>query len=400
MNCYWKPRSVHIAIAVLAPFLFSPHALAEEFEASGYVGAQIRTFTESPETQLSVAVAPQWYWQADNGQRAFSATLFARADEQDADRTHADIRELKWLYVAEQSELHIGIGKVFWGVSESTHLVDIINQTDAVESPDGEEKLGQPMMQWSHFSDLGIIDAFVLPYFRERTFPGTDGRLGAPYPIDIENARYESDAKQWHTDLALRYSNTLGNWDLGLSYFRGTNRDPHFIIASSSESQPRLIPFYDQIDQVGLAAQATVKAWLWKLEAIYRKDSQTPFRATNVGFEYTIFNIKQSAAELGLLIEHQYDSRDDDAPTAAQNDVFVGVRLTLNDIQDSNFLAGFIQDLDDSQSHLAFIEANRRLGNRWRATIDGRLFSSSKITDPVFSLKHDDHITFTMEFYY
>lgn len=400
MNCYWKPRSCHIAIAVLAQCLFNPQLMAEEIDASGYIGAQSRIFTERSGTQLSIAVAPQWYWQADNGQRAFSAMLFARADEQDTNRTHADIRELKWLHVAKQSELHIGIGKVFWGVSESTHLVDIINQTDAIESPDGEEKLGQPMVQWSHFSSLGTIDAFILPYFRERTFPSTDGRLGAPYPIDIDNVQYESNAEQRHTDLALRYSNTMGNWDLGLSYFKGTNRDPHFVIARDTESQFRLIPFYDQIDQVGLAVQATVEAWLWKLEAIHREDSKAPFRATNIGFEYTMFNVKQSAADIGLLIEHQYDSREEDAPTAAQNDLFFGVRFTLNDIQDSNFLAGFIQDLDDRQSHLAFIEANRRLGDHWRATIDGRLFNSSNTADPIFSLKHDDHITFTMEFYY
>jgi hypothetical protein len=33
------------------------------------------------------------------------------------------------------------------------HLVDIINQTDGVESIDGEDKLGQSMMAFSLFKD-------------------------------------------------------------------------------------------------------------------------------------------------------------------------------------------------------------------------------------------------------
>ena len=43
--------------------------------------------------------------------------------------------------------LLVGAAKVFWGTAESRHLVDIINQTDAVEDIDEEDKLGQPMVK-------------------------------------------------------------------------------------------------------------------------------------------------------------------------------------------------------------------------------------------------------------
>ncbi|MDD7885073.1 hypothetical protein [Flavivirga sp. 57AJ16] len=42
-------------------------------------------------------------------------------------------------------------------MTESNHLVDIINQTDAVETFDGEEKLGQPMVQLSWGTDNIIL---------------------------------------------------------------------------------------------------------------------------------------------------------------------------------------------------------------------------------------------------
>jgi hypothetical protein len=50
--------------------------------------------------------------------------------------------------------------------------VDIINQTDLVENIDGEDKLGQPMVHFSYFGDWGVVDFFLLPYLRERTYPG------------------------------------------------------------------------------------------------------------------------------------------------------------------------------------------------------------------------------------
>ena len=42
--------------------------------------------------------------------------------------------------------MRLGLRKVYWGVTESQHLVDVINQTEGVENLDGEDKLGQPML--------------------------------------------------------------------------------------------------------------------------------------------------------------------------------------------------------------------------------------------------------------
>ena len=125
-------------------------------EWSGYVSGEYRGFfhdgtPEQHNSYLSVATEPEYYHQWQGGNNSFNFKGFARIDQYDDERTHADIRELNWLGVGDKWELRVGIGKVFWGVTESQHLVDIINQTDAVENLDGEEKLGQPMI------DLALI---------------------------------------------------------------------------------------------------------------------------------------------------------------------------------------------------------------------------------------------------
>ena len=91
-------------------------------------------------------------------------------------------------------ESRIGIRKEFWGVTETFHRVDIINQTDSVESFDGEDKLGQPMINISLETLSGSIDFFALLGSRERTFAGRFGRLRTPIVVDTDHPIYESGA--------------------------------------------------------------------------------------------------------------------------------------------------------------------------------------------------------------
>ncbi|NIV46289.1 MAG: hypothetical protein GWN46_05525, partial [Gammaproteobacteria bacterium] len=66
---------------------------------------------------------------------------------------------------------------------------------------------------------------------------------------------------------------------------------------------------------------------------------------------------------LGLLAEYLYDGRDKDRapPTALEDDIFLGVRLALNDPQDSSALVGAVVDRR-SGAAIVFVEAERRLG--------------------------------------
>ena len=58
-----------------------------------------------------------------------------------------------------------------------------------------------------------VVSAYLLPYFRERTFAGVDGRLRSPLPVATDNAQYESSDEENHVDFALRYSHYLGSFD-------------------------------------------------------------------------------------------------------------------------------------------------------------------------------------------
>ncbi len=129
---------------------------------SGYVSGQGRGFWQNPQFDdqrdgdLSFALEPEYYKDWNNGLRAVTFKPFARLDSTDPERSHVDIREAHYLHVLGDWEWRVGVAKVFWGVTESQHLVDIINQTDLVENLDTEDKLGQPMIETTSLQVWGV----------------------------------------------------------------------------------------------------------------------------------------------------------------------------------------------------------------------------------------------------
>ena len=372
-------------------------------EWTGNLAIQARHFLQDPlivnsqqhSNYLSVSAEPEYYISWGENQ-SFTFTPFVRLDQYDDERSHGDIREMLWLGVFDGWELKAGISKVFWGVTESQHLVDVINQTDNVENVDGEDKLGQPMVKLSIERNWGLVDLFILPYFRERNFPGIEGRPRSYPVVDSDSAFYESSDEQNHIDYAGRIFSYLGNWELGLSYFNGTSREPTFDIDPSTN---RLIPFYRQMDQWGIDAQITTAEWLWKLEAIKRNWSSTDFTAVTAGLEYTFIGIFNSSADLGLVVEYLYDDRNENASSLFQNDVLTGLRYTLNDAQSTEALLGFIVDLDNDEI-LINLEASRRLSQHWTVSLEIRGFQNIDSNSQAFMLRQDDLVQLEAGFYF
>ncbi|KPK02282.1 MAG: hypothetical protein AMK71_02815, partial [Nitrospira bacterium SG8_35_4] len=310
-----------------------------------------------------------------------------------------DIRELRYLWLRDAWELRVGVAKVFWGVTEFVHLVDIINQTDLVEDIDGEEKLGQPMVILTIPGRYGVLDLFVLPYFRERTFPGEKGRLRSRLVVETDEAEYESSAEEYNVDLALRYSNTIGDWDFGIYHFHGTGREPTLLLKSATAATLNLVPLYEQIDQTGLDVQLVKGSWLLKLEALYRTGQGEDFFAGAGGFEYSFVNIASSGIDLGLIGEWAYDQRGDDATTGFDNDMMAGARLAFNDAASTEVLAGVFQDLD-GDGRAVSVESGRRISDHWKVTLDALFVLESSEGDTLHDLRKDGNLQIELSYYF
>ena len=401
---------------VLSGLLFGAALMPSALLAAdwrGYVSGQYRYFLEDPidprqhNSYLSAAAEPEFSHSWQNGDQIFTTRLFYRVDEYDDQRTHGDIRELSWIGVYDMLEVTAGISKVFWGVAETQHLVDIINQTDLVENVDGEDKLGQPMLKLSTVQDWGIVNFFVLPYFRERTFPGVEGRPRPEIVVDTDaDAIYDFEAGRNHIDFALRYSHYIGEWEFGLSYFSGIDRLPSDFspIAFTPGGQPTtVVPVYSLINQAGLDGQVFFGDWTWKLEAINkeylsgrRKGSHT-FQSV-FGFEYTWVGFTGGASDLGFVVEYHYSDAET-RETIFDNDLATALRFVLNDAQSTEVLAGFLTDAD-TRTIAGFIEASRRFGQNWLLEAELRTYSGTEQGRPLFSFRFDNFAQIDLAYYF
>lgn len=388
--------------------------VAQAGEWAGEAGLEMRYFwndAQSPEQvdglSPSAYLLPEYYTDWNERRDSLLIEPFFRIAEDDSERTHVDLREFHWRHVADDWELKAGISTVFWGVTESQHLVDVINQTDVVENVDGEDKLGQPMIMLRLLRDWGTIDAYLLPGFRERAFSGEIDRPGAGL-IDDSLSTYESSAERYHTDFALRWTHVFGDFDVGLSHFTGTSREPRFRLVPGAGFSVALAPHYEQINQTGVDIQATLGAWLWKFEAIRRQGQGDTFTAATFGFEYSFYSVFGSEMDVGVLAEYQFDERGQgvsipvlgalSAAPGQDNNLFVGARLGFNDIQSSELLAGCALDMDSS-ARFCIAEGSRRLTDHWVMSVEARLFSADA-DHPLGALREDDHLQLDLTYHF
>lgn len=377
-----------------------------EYEVSGQFSIESQWFPESaahPDQRghaTGVVMEPELYFDSFDSW-SFTLAPFFRYDSADLRRTHADLREAYLLLFGDvgndEWELRLGIDRVFWGVAESRHLVDIVNQIDLVEHPYKELKLGQPMAHLTWSGDWGMAELFGLPYHRPRTFPGHTGRLRLPLVVDNDQVSYESGAEQWRLDLAARYSHSFGLFDIGISAFDGTSREPFLLPSADFRGAPTLAPHYEQIRQFGLDTQMTAGSWLFKLESIQRLDARdrlgrkVDYSASVVGGEYTFYSVLGSTVDISLLGEWNYDGRGQNATNVFQKDLFLAARFALNDVRSTEFLASVLGDADGASRIMAF-ELNRRLTDQWSLNVEAIAFLDIDPADIAYEIRRDSFI--------
>jgi len=381
-----------LAVALLALLPSLPvSALEQRYELSlelwGFAdeGAQSQA-----QSDTSLSLLSNFWHDLNNGSDRFALSPFVRGDSRDAERSHFDLREASWNHLGDGYELRSGICQVFWGVTEGVHLVDIINQTDQVESLDGEQKLGQPMINLALEGEQQMLDLFVLTGSRERRFPDADGRLRLPLVVDEDLASYESARENHRLDLAARWQLNLPALRLGLSGYSGTAREPELLPVVDysqllfSDGQlsgfapgyaPVLAPYYPLINQLGLDLQVTQGDLLWKLEAIQRNGGLENYQAADAGLEYTQVGVFDSPLDLGWLAEYLYDSRDERASGPFEHDILLGWRLGFNDAASSSLLTSVIIDRYSGE-RLFSVEAERRLSDELLLALELRVFAN------------------------
>ncbi|MEM6728123.1 MAG: hypothetical protein AAF618_06460 [Pseudomonadota bacterium] len=373
--------------------LVASAAHAQDLRFSPELGLEVTGFAQAPQFPdqfegLGSALIASGDVSWRSADRAVQVVLepYLRFDSRDDARSYGDLRRGYLRYFGDRWDVTIGADRVFWGVVESVNVVDVINQRDRLENADLDEKLGAPILRVSAQTEIGDFDLYYLPFFRERAFPGLESRNRLPFEVDEGAATFERSDGEAADDFALRYSTRFGGFDLGLSTFYGTNRTPFLAFNGATG---KLEPRYQRLRQTGLDVQYTSDAWLWKLEVAHKEIGDDAFVAAVGGFEYTFFDLAQSGRDLGVIVEYLHDGRDqaESPPTPFDDDLFLGARLTWNDVADTELLAGAIVDADTNATQLQ-VEFQRRIGTSNLLEIELRALDAQ--SDPLLTPAEDD----------
>lgn len=319
------------------------------------------------------------------------AELIGRADADDAGRRIIEARQAYLRTPIAGMEAFIGNRQVFWGNAESKNVVDVINQSDAAAAQGSSAKLGAPSLSLERYMDSGDLQLWYISDFRQRTFNDSDGHPSSGIPVT--SAKFERADAQDADDFAGRFAAVSGDWDLAGSLFYGTARDPILTPVSRGTA---LQAYYPLMKSIGIEAQHTGENLLFKWESLHGTQATSAFAAAVMGIEYSFYGIVNDLWDLGVIAEIQHDDR----PQAAADQFLVGgLRLILNDVDDTTLLLLVSADKEAEQS-LVSLEASKRLNSWSSIELSSTFFSSRTATSAYGLLADDDSLSVTYNVFF
>ena len=119
--------------------------------------------------------------------------------------------------------------------------------------------------------------------------------------------------------------------------------------------------------------------------------------AGGIGAEYTFKSFFETGADVGVLAEFLWDSRGRRSTTLFENDMFVGVRVNLNDKDDTRALLGYIQDVKDSDK-IIYFGASRRITDAMRIDFQARFFLNPSADRILYDVRKDHYLQVSLQY--
>ena len=361
-----------ISGSLTASYFFYPNSMENSFKDD--VSAELKAMGQS-------SLSHDWELEYE---------LVFRKSREDKGKNIIEPRQLFLRKPFEPFDFFIGNRQVFWGVTESKNVVDFINQADSASGNTTEDKLGASSISADFFVSDAEIQYFFIPYFRQRTFNDQNAHPGLGLPLNP--ATFSDEKGRMGGDHALRFSNSIGDFDIGLSGFYGTARGPILIINSNGTATP----YYPEYKALGFDIQYTGDRTLYKAEFANGKQDESNVIAYVAGFESTLYSIAGSSWDIGIIGELQYDNR---KQAAAKKFNTGGVRLAANNASDTTLLVLYSLDGSGNQSNYS-AQFSHRLNNGLKVEAEYTEFYSSKIDLPFFNLIDDTYFQLSIGYYF
>jgi len=328
--------------------------------------AEAPLFSEQSDGQSQYALATTLDYNGQiNRNTDINVSVFGRYHPAANKSGRGDVRELALSYYASQLEMSGGMLMERWGVLEAFSPVDILNPRDRVEDFQGDIKQGIPGGRISWLLD-NLSEG--KDRFRNSAFAYSDA---------------EFEKGQNTLSSAVRVSQMLASLEFAVSYYKGHARSPYFTPNLEEVGVITLQPNYARIEQAGFELLWIKGQLLAKLESVYRSTDDENFTGLGIGLEREFPRIGSSKNALTLYGEYYYDGRKSGSSspiTPFQNDIFLGLRLAVNDLNSTEYELRLTRDLD-YDSTFWDLRAKTRIKHQW--FVEANLYKFSHVdNDP------------------
>lgn len=288
----------------------------------------------------------------------------------------------------------VGVHTLVWSKSEFSKLSNVLNARDYRFDPTGETTRGQPMLKLDIPMGAGLLTAAAIPRPLASFFPNQENRLRSQIAV-TEDVQFENDRSR--PAYALRYETSVGIADIGAFAYDGASREEAIVHNGTGFG-----PYYSQVQQIGLDAQFTFGSSVAKAELRHtsnqrdRLGNQGSGFAASIGAEHTFYGVLGTAGDVTAAFEYAWDERGKQSWQNNQNDLYAGIRWSLQNAADTQLELGLQRDFDFNTSAL-------RIGFEHRI-VDGLKLTSSAIfwlkTNPqdlAYGLSNDSNIHLKIE---
>ena len=243
-----------------------------------------------------------------------------------------------------------------------------------------------------------------MPRFHKPTQVGKKGRLRLNLPTQNYNTSYVGGAGKKVPSWAIKWQNNYGDSDVSFQLFRGTSRDASTLpIVEGTEL--KYFASFERITQLGFFFQKVHGPLIFKFEGIKRngqknsKYERENYQSYITGLEYVFTRVFNKVWDLNFFTEYSNDDRGSYSTDIFQNDLFIGSRINLNDVEGTEITQALTIDLDGN-GNTGSIEISTRLKDSLRISGDYNFYWSSNNTDIMYSFRRDNYLGFNITRYF
>lgn len=396
--------------------------LFADFEYQGHIGLDSQAFLLLPDDKHknNFTAYEQLEMSYTHEALKLSTRLYAQqdyydfSDDRKNERTFGRIDELYGVYEFDNDSVFAGKNIRYWGALEARNIVDGFNTQDLRNDLFNPDKMGAYNVAYSHYTDNGEFSIIFKLSENEQKM------ASSPYvyyffPSFVTyDSKLKSEKSLERPSLFLSYSGTTDSkypLDYAVIYENGYDSQRYF--RSDGPLDGSDVTFSEHaylVNKFMTYDTLVVDATLIKLEALYSDVIDDKFISDyyhiGLGVEHTI-NFDDLDGDLGLIGEYyRYETlqsgkySDLQLFETFQNDLFLGLRYSFNDEDDSSFVGGVISDMEYNEQ-VYYVEYESRFAESFKLNFDYRYIEPSTSDLTAYSLlKRHERIGLKIAYYF